>query len=85
MQYPVTDLLGASLVPELGADVAAGAAGNCQLVLVAVAAVGALPDQLAGFVLHDLNLAVKAAALTVIALGVQLCVHDIIIDELHAA
>ena len=47
MQHAVLDFGGAALVPELGADVAAGAAGNVQLVLVAVVALGALPNQLA--------------------------------------
>ena len=65
MQHAVLDLLRAALIPELGADIAAGAAGNVQLVLVAVAALGALPHQLA-VILHDLDLAVIAADLTVI-------------------
>ena len=82
MQHAVLDFGGAALVPELGTDVAAGAAGNVQLALVAVMAVRALPHQLA-VVLHDLDLAVIAAHLAVVALGVQLCVHDVIIDELH--
>ena len=82
MQHAVLDLGGAALVPELGADVAAGAAGNVQLVLVAVVALGALPNQLA-VLLHDLDLAVVAADLTVIALGVQLGVHDVLVDKLH--
>ena len=33
MQHAVLDLLGAALIPELGADITAGAAGNVQLVL----------------------------------------------------
>ena len=47
MQHSILDLGGAALIPELGADVAAGAAGDIQLVLVAVVALGALPHQLA--------------------------------------
>ena len=82
MQHAVLDLGGAALVPELGADVAAGAAGNVQLVLVAVVALGALPNQLA-VLLHDADLAVVAAHLAVVALGVQLSVHDVLVDELH--
>ena len=34
VQNPILDLLGASLVPELGADVAAGSSGHVHLVLV---------------------------------------------------
>ena len=84
MQHAVLDFGGAALVPELGADVAAGAAGNVQLVLVAVAALGALPHQLA-VVLHDLDLAIIAAHLTVVGLGVQLGIHDVVVDELQHA
>ena len=41
VQNPILDLLGAALVPELGPDIAAGAAGHVQLILVGIAAVGA--------------------------------------------
>lgn len=82
MQHAVLDLGGAALVPELGADVTAGTAGHVQLVLVTVVAVRALPHQLA-VILHDLDLAVEAADLAVVALGVQLGVHDVLVDELH--
>ena len=82
MQDPVTNLLGTALVPELGADVAAGTAGHIHLALVGVAALRASPDQLAAF-LHDLNFTVPAADLAVVTLGVQLGVDDIVIDELH--
>lgn len=82
MQHAVLDLGGAALVPELGADVTAGTAGHVQLVLVTVVAVRALPHQLA-VILHDLDLAVETADLAVIALGVQLGVHDVLVDELH--
>ena len=84
MQHPILDLLRPALVPELGADIAAGAAGNIQLVLVTVAALGAFPHQLA-VVLDDLDLAVVAAALAVVGLGVQLGVHDVVVDELQHA
>ena len=79
MQHAFLDLLSAALVPELGADIAAGAAGDIHLVLIAVAAVGAFPDQLA-VILHDGYLAIEAADLAEVALGVQLGVHDIVVD-----
>ena len=82
MQHPVFDLLGSALVPVLGTDIAAGTAGDVHLVLVAVAAVGADPDQLA-VVFLQADLAVVAAALAVVGLGVQLGVHDVVVDELH--
>ena len=83
MQHALADLLGAALVPELGADVTAGAAGNAHTGLIAVAADRALPDQLAGIVLDDHDLAVITAALAVVALGVELGVHDVLIDVFH--
>ena len=70
MQHAVADLLGAALVPELRADVAAGAARHVQRLLIAVAAMRTLPHQLS-VVLHDLDLAVVAALLAVVALGVD--------------
>ena len=82
MEHAVLDLGGAALVPELGADVAAGTAGHIQLVLVTVVALGALPDQLAVF-LDDADLAVVTADLAVVALGVQFSIHDVFVDELH--
>ena len=82
MQHSILDLCRPALVPELGANVAAGAAGNVQLVLVAVVALGALPDQLA-VLRHNLNFTVVAADLAVVALGVQLGIHDVLVDELH--
>ena len=83
VQHALLDLLRAALVPVLGADVAAGAARDVHLVLVRVAAVRALPDELAVVVLHHLDLAVEAAHLAVVALRVQLGVHDVVVDELH--
>ncbi len=82
MQHPVPDLLGAALVPELRTDIAAGPTGHVHLVLVGVAALGALPDELAVF-LYDLDLTVPAAHLAVVALGVELGIDDVVVDELH--
>ena len=82
MKHSVLDLLGSALVPELGADVAAGTAGHIHLALILVAALGAGPDQLA-VILFDGDLAVIAADLAEVRLGVQLGVHDVVIDELH--
>jgi len=84
VQHAVLDLFGATLVPELGADVATGAACDVHLGLVTVAAVGALPDELA-VILHDLDLTVVATALAVVRLGVELGVHDVVVDVLHDA
>ena len=82
MKHSILDFLGSSLVPVLGADVATGAAGNIHLGLVGIAALRAGPDQLA-VILTNLDLAVEAAALAVVRLGVQFCIDDVIIDKLH--
>ena len=82
MQNPVADLLGTALIPELGAEVAAGTAGHIHLALVGVAALGAQPDQLA--VLHnDLDRTVPAADQAIVADGSQLGVDDVDVDENH--
>ena len=83
MQDPILDLLGTALVPILGADIAAGTAGNVHLALVGIAALGADPNELAVGVLLNGDLAVIAAGLAVVGLGVQLCVHDVVVDVLH--
>ena len=83
MQYSVLDLFGAALVPELGSDISAGAAGNGHLALIGIAAVRADPDQFAVRIFLDGDLAVITAGLAVIALGVELGVHDIVVDKLH--
>lgn len=80
MQDSVADLLCAPLIPVLSADVAAGASCDVHLILVTVVALGAFPYQFA-VVFDYLYLAVKTADLTVIALGIQLCIHNVIVDE----
>ena len=82
MQHPVPDFLRPSLVPVLGADIPAGTTGDIHLALVLVAAVRAVPDELAVF-LDNLDLAVVAADLAVVAFGVQLGVEDRVLDVLQ--
>ena len=82
MKHSVLNLLGTALVPILCADVSAGSSGHGHLALVTVSAIRALPNKLAHIVLYDPDLAVIAAALAIIRLGVKLSIHDVIIDEL---
>ena len=82
MQYPVLNLLGPSLIPELRSDISAGSSRYKELILIPVATVRAFPYQLSGFVLDDLNLSVITADFTEITLGIQLCIHDILINVL---
>ena len=70
MKYAVFNLLRPALIPEVCSDVATGSTGNEQVVLVTVATVRALPDKLAILVGHDLNLAIIAANLAVVALRI---------------
>ena len=83
MKYSFLDLLSPALIPELGSYVSAGSAGYVHLVLIAVTAVGAFPDELSVFIVNDLDLTVISSYLAVIALGIELCVHDVFIDVLH--
>lgn len=71
MQHAILDFLSTALVPELRADVSAGTACNVELFLIAIAAVRALPHELA-VVFHNLNLTVEAAHLAIIALRIEL-------------
>ena len=52
MQNALFDFLRSALIPELGSDIAAGTSGNIHLILVAVSAVRAFPDELAVLVGH---------------------------------
>ena len=82
MQHPFFDFLSAALIPVLRADVAAGSAGDIHCGLVFVAAVGALPDQFVVAVGDDLDFASVTAFLATVALGVELGVHDVLVDVL---
>ena len=79
MQYPFLNFLCSALIPELCSDVSAGTSCNVELALITVSAMRAFPYELS-VILDDLDLAVVAAYLTVIALRIQLRVHDIVID-----
>lgn len=82
VQDAVSDFLRPALIPELCTDVAASPACHVYLVLIAVSAFWAFPDEFA-LVLHVFDLSIEAAHLAVIALGVELGVHDMVVDELN--
>jgi len=82
MQNSVFYLACSALIPILCADVTAGPASYVHGGLVAVVTVGALPKELSALLNH-LDLTVPAADLTVVALGVELCVHYVVVDEAH--
>ena len=82
MKDSVLDLLGTSLIPKLCSYIAAGTAGNIKLILIFVAAVRAAPNELALF-FNDFDFAVISANLAIIALCVELGIHDMIVNILH--
>ena len=79
MQHSVIDLLSASLIPVLAADVSAGAANHIHGALVTVVAAGAFPYKLV-IILYDLYLTGEAALLAIVATGIHFGVHDVIVD-----
>ena len=83
MQYAFLNFLCAALVPVLGSDVTAGAAGNVHCRLVAVSALRAFPDEFAVFVFDYLNFAGVTTFLAAVALGVEFSVHDVFVDVLE--
>ena len=83
MKHSLFNFLCSALIPELCSNVAAGSARHAHLVLVTVTAVRALPDKFAVLVIDDLDLSGITAFHTVIALGIQLCVHNIVINILR--
>ena len=84
MKHAVTDLLRAALIPELGADITAGTSCDMKETLIAVAALGAFPDELP-IVLNDLDLTVITAVAAIIRLGIQLSVHNVVVNKLKHA
>ena len=83
MKYSVLYFLGTSLIPELCSDISAGTSCHKEGVLVAVATVRTLPDQFAVIVCNYLDLSVLAALFTVVALGVELGVENVVVYESH--
>lgn len=82
MEHPFFDFLSSSLIPELRADVAAGSSCNVKLGLVVVMAFRTFPNKLS-VLFNYADFAVVAALLTVIAFCVELCVHNVFIDEFN--
>ena len=81
MENSLLDFLGTALIPELGSYVSACSSGYVHLVLICIAALRALPYQLAVF-FYDFYFTVEAALLAIVALGIEFCIHDVVVDEL---
>ena len=82
MQDSVFYLACPTLVPILRSDISAGSSCHVHTRLVAVVTVGAFPEELAA-ILHNEDLSVKATLLAIVALGVQLGIHNMIVDVTH--
>ena len=80
VDVPFLDFLRPTLVPVIQTDVAAGSTSNIHFALVCVAAVGTAPNQLAMLILDNLNFLIPTTALAVVGLGVELGVHDVVVD-----
>ena len=80
MQHPLLNLLGTPLVPELGSDISACAAGDRHLALVRISAVRALPNKLIVTVRNYSNFACVATFLTAVTLCVKFRIHYIVVD-----
>ena len=72
MDITFFDFLRSTLIPVIQADVAAGTPRNVHLALIGIPAVGALPNQLAAIVVHNLDFLIPAAHLAVVGFRVQL-------------
>ena len=83
MKDAVFDFLRSALIPVLRSDIAAGASCDVHLRLIAIMAMRTFPYEFPRFVVHDLNFPVVTAYLTIVALGIELGVHDVFIDEFH--
>lgn len=83
MKDPVLDFLRTALIPELRPNIAARSAGNGHLRLIMIATIGAFPDELTRFIFDNLDFAVVAANFTIIALCIELCIHNIIVNIFH--
>lgn len=83
MQHALFDLLRTALVPKLRSNIAASTPCDIHPGLVTVFAVRAFPDQLALPVVYDAYLAIESAYLAVVALCIQLRIHNVVIDKFH--
>ena len=59
-----------------------GATSNVHFVLICVSTIRTAPDKFSILVLYNFYFFVVSADLTVVRLGVQFCVHDIVINVL---
>ena len=82
MKYSFFDFLGTPLIPELCSDIAACSSCNIHLVLITVATVRAFPYKFSVIICYNLYLSVITAYLAIVALCIQLCVHDIVVNVL---
>ena len=83
MKHSFLNFLSSALIPILRANVSAGTSCDVHLGLITVAAMGTFPHELAVGIIRYLDLAVKTADLAIVALGIELGVHNVVVDEFH--
>ena len=83
MKHSFLNFLSSALIPILRANVFAGTSCDVHLGLITVAAMGTFPHELAVGIIRYLDLTVKTADLAIVALGIELGVHNVVVDEFH--
>jgi len=78
MQYSCFDFFCFTNVPEIFAQITAGSSRYIHFCVVFVVARGAFPL----VIIVDNDFAVKAANVTVVTLGIKLCILNVIVDKL---
>ena len=79
MHYTRADFLGLAHIPEILAQITAGAANNRHLGMVLIMANRAFPL----IVFVDDNLTIKAAHMAIIGFSIEFSVLDIVVDKLY--
>ena len=82
MQYPLCNLLRPALIEKVSAQVSADPSADVHALLIPIAAIRALPQELS-ILFHDLDFPVISAHLTLVRFRVQLRIHDVVVDEPH--
>ena len=77
MEHAGLDFLRFALVPEILSEISAGAARDVHAALILIMTLGALPL----VVVVDEDLSVKAAHVAVVALGIELGVLNVVVNE----
>ena len=82
MNVTIANFSRAAIIPEVRTNISTRTSCDVHLMLICVATVWTLPNQLMIFIFNNLNLTTVTTHLAIIALRVQFSVHDIVVDVL---